>query len=203
MSAPDTFVMSVNNMSCASCAGRVDKALRQVPGVLAVDVNLATETAQVTFAPDQASRVDFLAASTAVGYAAQEHSEDNREQVQARKEQRTETYGRRSRLAAVLAAPVILLGMGGHILPGFETLITAVIGQKVNWIIQCIFATAVLFGPGLDFYSRGFPALWRGAPDMNSPVALGNAFGSHRCKGQRVAGYAQYTIGSDRCLRRR
>ena len=121
MRAPDTFVMSVSNMSCASCAGRVDKALRQVPGVLAVDVNLATETAQVTFAPDLASRVDFLAASTAAGYAAQEHSEDNREQVQARKEQRAETYGRRSRLAAFLAAPVILLGMGGHILPGFES----------------------------------------------------------------------------------
>ena len=59
MCAPDTFVMSVNNMSCASCAGRVDKALRQVPGVLVVDVNLASETAQVTFAPDP-SRVDFL-----------------------------------------------------------------------------------------------------------------------------------------------
>ena len=173
MRAPDTFVMSLNNMSCASCAGRVDKALRQVPGVLVVDVNLATETAQVTFAPDQASRIDFLAASTAAGYAAQEHSEDNREQVQARKEQRAKIYGRRSRLAAVLAAPVILLGMGGHILSGFEALITAVIGQKINWIIQCIFTTAVLFGPGLDFYRRGFPALWRGAPDMNSLVALG------------------------------
>ena len=52
MPPPDTFVMSVSNMSCASCAGRVDKALRQLPGVLAVDVNLATETAQVTYAPD-------------------------------------------------------------------------------------------------------------------------------------------------------
>ena len=61
----------------------------------------------------------------------------------------------------------------GHILPGFERLIADVIGQKANWIIQCIFATAVLFGPGLDFYRRGFPALWRGAPDMNSLVALG------------------------------
>ena len=69
MSAPDTFVMSVNNMSCASCAGRVDKALRQVPGVLAVDVNLATETAQVPFAPDPASPVHFLPAPTAAGYA--------------------------------------------------------------------------------------------------------------------------------------
>ena len=52
MPPPNTFVMSVSNMSCASCAGRVDKALWQLPGVLAVDVNLATETAQVTYAPD-------------------------------------------------------------------------------------------------------------------------------------------------------
>ena len=173
MRAPDTFVMSVSNMSCASCAGRVDKALRQLPGVLAVDVNLATETAQVTYAPDLASRANFIAASTAAGYAAQEHSEDSHGQVQARKQQLAEAYGRRSRLAAFLAAPVIILGMGGHVLPGFERLIADVIGQKANWIIQYIFATAVLFGPGLDFYRRGFPALWRGAPDMNSLVALG------------------------------
>jgi Cu+-exporting ATPase len=165
--------MYVSNMSCASCAGRVDKALRQLPGVLAVDVNLATETAQVTYTPDLASRADFIAASTAAGYAAQEHSEDSHGQVQARKQQLAEAYGRRSRLAAFLAAPVIILGMGGHVLPGFERLIADVIGQKANWIIQCIFATAVLFGPGLDFYRRGFPALWRGAPDMNSLVALG------------------------------
>ena len=173
MRAPDTLVMSVSNMSCASCAGRVDKALWQLPGVLAVDVNLATETAQVTYTPDLASRADFIAASTAAGYAAQEHSEDSHGQVQARKQQLAEAYGRRSRLAVFLAAPVIILGMGGHILPGFERLIADVIGQKANWIIQCIFATAVLFGPGLDFYRRGFPALWRGAPDMNSLVALG------------------------------
>ncbi|MDB9719751.1 heavy metal translocating P-type ATPase [Planktomarina temperata] len=173
MRAPDTLVMSVSNMSCASCAGRVDKALWQLPGVLAVDVNLATETVQVTYTPGLASRADFIAASTAVGYAAQEHSEDSHGQVQARKQQLAEAYGRRSRLAVFLAAPVIILGMGGHILPGFERLIADVIGQKANWIIQCIFATAVLFGPGLDFYRRGFPALWRGAPDMNSLVALG------------------------------
>ena len=173
MRAPDTFVMSVSNMSCASCVGRVDKALRQLPGVLAVDVNLATETAKVSFAPDQASRADFLAASTAAGYAAQVHSEDSHGQVQARKQQLAEAYGRRSRLAACLAAPVIILGMGAHVLPGFDTLIAAVIGHKANWSIQCIFATAVLFGPGREFYRRGFPALWRGVPDMNSLVALG------------------------------
>ena len=86
MRAADTFLMSVNNMSCASCAGRVDKALRQLPGVFAVDVNLATETAQVTYAPDQASRADFLGATTTAGYPAQEHSEDSHGQVQAHKQ---------------------------------------------------------------------------------------------------------------------
>jgi len=96
MRAPDTLVMSVSNMSCASCAGRVDKALWQLPGVLAVDVNLATETVQVTYTPDLASRADFIAASTAAGYAAQEHSEDSHGQVQARKQQLAEAYGRRS-----------------------------------------------------------------------------------------------------------
>ena len=121
---PDTFVMSVSNMSCTSCAGRVDKALWQLPGVLAVDVNLATETAQVTYAPDQ-----------------------------ARKQQLAEAYGRRSRFVAVLAARVIILGMGGHVILGFETLIATAIGQKANWIIQGMFATAVLFGPGLGVCS--------------------------------------------------
>ena len=124
MPPPNTFVMSVSNMSCASCAGRVDKALWQLPGVLAVDVNLATETAQVTYAPDQ-----------------------------ARKQQLAEAYGRRSRFVAVLTARVIILGMGGHVILGFETLIATAIGQKANWIIQGMFATAVLFGPGLGVCS--------------------------------------------------
>jgi Cu+-exporting ATPase len=47
------------------------------------------------------------------------------------------------------------------------------IGMQVSWYIQFALTTIVLFGPGRYFFTKGFPALFRGAPDMNSLVALG------------------------------
>ena len=43
--------LNISSMSCASCVGRVDKALAVLPGVLDVNVNLASETATVTTGP--------------------------------------------------------------------------------------------------------------------------------------------------------
>ena len=44
---PSSIQIPVEGMTCASCAGRIEKALRQVPGVQAASVNLATEQAQI------------------------------------------------------------------------------------------------------------------------------------------------------------
>ena len=53
MSASTVFDLPISGMTCASCAGRVERALRKVPGAAQVSVNLATETARVE-APAQA-----------------------------------------------------------------------------------------------------------------------------------------------------
>ena len=45
------LTLPIQGMSCASCAGRVEKALTKVPGVQSAEVNLATERAQVQIAP--------------------------------------------------------------------------------------------------------------------------------------------------------
>ena len=50
MSALQQFKISIDGMSCASCVGRVDRALAAVPGVQKAAVNLATESAQVSVA---------------------------------------------------------------------------------------------------------------------------------------------------------
>ncbi len=50
MSEENTVVLSVEGMTCASCVGRVEKTLVAVPGVSEVAVNLANETARVSFA---------------------------------------------------------------------------------------------------------------------------------------------------------
>ncbi|WP_246687942.1 heavy metal-associated domain-containing protein, partial [Methylobacterium sp. WL93] len=46
--AAETVDLAVTGMTCASCAGRVEAALRAVPGVSTAAVNLATEQARVT-----------------------------------------------------------------------------------------------------------------------------------------------------------
>ena len=60
--------LNVESMSCASCVGRVDKALAAVPGVLDVNVNLASETATVTFAEGAVELADLLRAAADAGY---------------------------------------------------------------------------------------------------------------------------------------
>ncbi|HZY15976.1 MAG TPA: heavy metal-associated domain-containing protein, partial [Ramlibacter sp.] len=53
--ASSTLDLGVGGMTCASCVARVERALQKVPGVSAATVNLATESARVTYAPsDQA-----------------------------------------------------------------------------------------------------------------------------------------------------
>src|SRR3546814_8029987 len=58
-------------------------------------------------------------------------------------------------------------------MPGIYDLVAATISQQGSWYLQFALATIVLFRPGLRFFQHGVPALLRGAPDMNSLVALG------------------------------
>ncbi len=63
--------------------------------------------------------------------------------------------------------------MGTHVIPGLHHFIGATIGMGTSWMIQFVLTTLVLAFPGLRFYRKGIPALLRGAPDMNSLVAVG------------------------------
>ena len=58
MTTQDAISLSVSGMSCASCAGRVDKAIRDLEGVSDVSVNLASETVRLRVAtPDRLADV--------------------------------------------------------------------------------------------------------------------------------------------------
>ena len=168
-------VLKVAAMSCASCVGRVDRALAAVPGVLDVNVNLAAETATVTYLEGLVATADLLAAARKAGYPAELAAATEAADRGQRKAAEARGYARRMILAAALTLPVLLLEMGGHLLPGFHALIGRTIGHQTSWVIQFVLTTVVLFGPGVGFYAKGFPALLRGAPDMNSLVALGTA----------------------------
>ena len=165
--------LNIASMSCASCVGRVDKALADVPGVLSVSVNLAAETATVEYLEGAVSLGNLMAASAAIGYPAEIAEAQASQSRVARKAEEAEGLRRSVLLAAILTLPVFILEMGSHLIPAFHHLVMTTIGLQTSWIIQFVLATLVLFGPGRHFYTKGFPALFKGAPDMNSLVAVG------------------------------
>ncbi|CAM4009366.1 heavy metal translocating P-type ATPase [Paracoccus yeei] len=168
--APPAVELAVEGMTCASCVGRVEKALLAVPGVTGASVNLATERARVEGTADVP---DLVAAIARVGYdaapltaaAPQDDGRKDREQRLLRRD-----FG----LALALTLPVFLVEMGGHMVPALHRLIAATIGMQASWVLQWVLVTLVLAFPGMRFLEKGLPALARGAPDMNSLVAVGS-----------------------------
>lgn len=166
--------LNVMGMTCASCVGRVEKALRSVPGVVEATVNLATERASIYGSADPA---ELISAIERIGYEAK--VVDSLSSLQAVAENQKEIellkLKRDLILAAALSLPVFLMEMGAHLIPGVHELIMDTIGMNTSWYMQFVLTALVLAFPGRRFYQKGFPALLRLAPDMNSLVAVGTA----------------------------
>ncbi|WP_140848232.1 heavy metal translocating P-type ATPase [Paracoccus sp. FO-3] len=168
----------IGGMTCASCVARVERALKTVPGVTAANVNLATERATVTGTADLASLIGAIADA---GYEARAATETAimSEESAAKKTAEEAALRRDVLFAAALTLPVFVLEMGSHLFMWVHMAVMNSIGMQNSWHIQFALTTVVLLGPGLRFYRKGFPALARLAPDMNSLVAVGTlaAFG--------------------------
>ncbi len=175
---PATIELAVEGMTCASCVGRVEKALKAVPGVTQAAVNLATERATVQGSADAQALIAAIenvgyeakVLGSATGAAGQEESAERAEKKDAEQRELKRDFT----LAAILTAPVFLLEMGSHLIPGMHHAIDATIGMQWSWYIQFALTTLVMFIPGIRFYKKGLPALWRLSPDMNSLVAVGS-----------------------------
>lgn len=171
--------LAIKGMTCASCVLRVEKALAKVPGVAQANVNLATHRASLSFTPsvtDTQSLIPQLVKATEdAGYEASVLNGDKATELALAAEQADEavTLKRSFLLALALTLPVFVLEMGSHLFPFIHQLIHDSIGMQRSWWLQALLTTLILAGPGRSFFSKGFPALWRLGPDMNSLVALG------------------------------
>ncbi|QDG77393.1 heavy metal translocating P-type ATPase [Labrenzia sp. PHM005] len=169
----ETLTLSIGSMSCASCVGRVDRALKAVPGVVEVNVNLAAETASISYAAGTVTPQVLMNTSAAAGYPATLVEAGATLDRSERKEEEALALFKNMIVAAVFALPVFVIEMGSHVIPGMHHWVNMTVGQQNSWILQFILTTIVLVGPGRSFYIKGFPALLKGAPDMNSLVAVG------------------------------
>src|SRR5689334_7058419 len=72
--------LDIEGMTCASCVGRVQKALSRVDGVAEASVNLATETATVSYDPGLITLDELTAAVEKAGYAGTVRREERAEE---------------------------------------------------------------------------------------------------------------------------
>jgi len=170
----EEVTLAIEGMTCASCVGRVERALAASAGVQAAAVNLATETATIRFYRGATSVADLSAVVTKAGYSAKLKGEATDDDG-ARKEAEARKLKRLTLIAAIFTAPVLSLEMGSYLFEAVVNFKESVLGVQNDRYIQFLLTTIVLFGPGIRFYTKGFPALFKGAPDMNSLVALGTS----------------------------
>ncbi|TSD79240.1 copper-translocating P-type ATPase [Pseudomonas sp. KBS0710] len=164
MNGSTTFDLPISGMTCASCAGRVERALGKVPGVQSVSVNLANERAHVEVLGQMDPGV-LIAAVDKAGYTATlPQSETVTETNQA---QRLHRERWSLLLAIALALPLVLPMLVEPF--GLHWMLPA-------WV-QFALATPVQFIFGARFYIAAWKAVRAGAGNMDLLVAIGTSAG--------------------------
>jgi Cu+-exporting ATPase len=156
-----TLDLGVGGMTCASCVARVERALKKVPGVTDAAVNLATESARVTYQPSDQIEARLRRAVRDAGYEPRAVDEAQAENLSP-------------------WAGFLPVGVGLALsLPLVIPMIGDLAGQ--HWMLaawlQFVLATPVQFILGARFYKAGWHALRAGTGNMDLLVAIGTTAG--------------------------
>src|ERR687889_693958 len=156
----------VVGMTCASCVGRVERALEKVPGVLEASVNLANERATVEYLAGEVEPKDLEMAIEGAGYGVVREEDSSVEDSHERDYRKLKSD---FLLAAALTA-LILLGSLPHML-GLMLLIPSA------WLNLglLLLATPVQFWAGKRFYRGAWGALKHWQANMNTLVVMGTS----------------------------
>ncbi len=175
--APAEIALPIAGMTCASCVNRIERFLRQTPGVAEATVNLATEVATIRYLPDVAGRTELVGAIESAGYevrptalpaeaGATEPTLDeaiSADDVERAREQRTLAIHTGVSIAVALLT-MVLMFWPQTIVP-METL-----NRLVLWP-----ATFIQFWAGGRFYRAAWRALRHGSANMDTLVAAGTS----------------------------
>jgi Cu+-exporting ATPase len=154
--------IGIGGMTCASCSSRVERALKKVPGVQTATVNLATESARITFAPGEQMEARLRRAVRDAGYEPRTPA-----QMDAAEDASPWAGFAPVAIGLLLSAPLVLPMLGD--LFGQHWMLPA-------WV-QFGLATPVQFILGARFYKAGWHALLALTGNMDLLVAIGTTAG--------------------------
>ena len=159
---PSAVDIGIGGMTCASCVGRVERALKKVPGVTNATVNLATESARIAFSGDGSMEARLRRAVRDAGYEPRTPA-----QMDAVDDISPWAGFGPVALGLLLSAPLALPMLGD--LLGRHWMLPA-------WV-QFLLATPVQFVLGARFYKAGWHALLARTGNMDLLVSIGTTAG--------------------------
>ena len=174
---PGEAVLPIEGMTCASCVNRIERFVRKVNGVSAVNVNLATEKASISFDPAAVSEDDLKGAVRAAGYEVREEPLAAAPAAAADTGVDAHEAAREHEIAQLRRKSWVSVGVGAVMMAvmylplGLDMVVIAP--------LLLIAAAVVQFWAGAVFYRATWAAARHGATNMNTLVAVGTsvAFG--------------------------
>ena len=175
--------LNIGGMTCTACVSHVEGALKDVPGVVAASVNLATEKATVSYVPGLAGFADFRRSVEDYGYQVTDAAGDERGSAAEleRLSRSSEIRYFRNRCVFAIAVGILLLLGSFHALPWAPALMrleyqlleyqSFPVWPWALWVL----ATPVQFWAGWPFYTSGLAAVRHGTANMHTLVALGSS----------------------------
>ncbi|MDN5277483.1 MAG: P-type Cu+ transporter [Clostridiales bacterium] len=168
--------ISIGGMTCAACAKAIERAIKRLPGVDEVSVNLATEKARVVYNPAMVRLSEIKQAIIKAGYKPLE-AEDGEQRVDQEKLRRQrELKDLRTRLVVsiIFAVPLLYIAMGHMLgLPLPEVIMPDM--HPLNFAMVQLLLTLPIVVAGYRFYTVGFGNLIRRHPNMDSLIAVGTS----------------------------
>ena len=165
------MTLRIGGMHCAACSRAVERALKKTEGVESAAVNIATEKAVLVFDDKKLKYKDIVNAIVKAGYQVVGKEED----ISEKKAKEIKEQKIRLIISAIFSIPLFYISMSPMIkfvkLP-LPEILSHHSNPQIFSIVALILCIPVMVS-GYKFYTLGFPALFRGAPNMDSLVAIG------------------------------
>jgi Cu+-exporting ATPase len=167
--------LSIKGMTCASCSARIEKVVGRLPGVVSARVNLATDSAVVRFRRGETSQRLIRETIDKLGYEAGIQAGSGTSSLARRQEEtRQKLAAMKKELipAFVFAGLLLLLSMGEMVGLPLPLILRPRLHPFNYAVVQFLLVLPILWS-GRSFYLIGIPSLLRGAPNMDSLIAMG------------------------------
>ena len=169
--------LPITGMTCASCVRNVERAISKQPGILGVNVNLATEKATVSYLPGSVRRADIVAAVENAGYGvvdlagvdAPEDAERAAREAEIKKQERLVLVG------ALFTLPLFVLSMARHFMHNVPFIMENFPFLMWNgWpFVFFLLATPVMVVLGRQYFVGAYKAARNRTTNMDTLVAMG------------------------------